>query len=543
MNPTYTRAWLESLSPLDNLESARELYQGLYALNRATLDPAQRLELMQLYRGAVREASESLQGAFARVSFPMPIRLRRLASSLCQLHVEMAFGYKLGLQDLTKSWLMPWRRRHFQLAAAERALYHLSEVLQRAYQLYLPFPAGVWRDAHAIYRLAELHGRQDELIETQEGKGTVSVSISQRYRQMLLLGAAGPYQMPFGECATLLRFLSRWIDQAQVLPPAARAESSGCFLVDSTSDAPPAPLGRSKPNENDNALRLLDASELLRTLHVFLRRLEKGEPAANLPLGVDCLDSACRDMLQRLYRVYAQSATRRHSRIKRHETVMICAGIAALHFFASGQKSFARASEVAAATTSEDESVTIDLSPPTEMDTDEAYVALDDPTSKPGTTTSRPDPESFRVDRWQVRDVSPQGLLITQDDEPRVRFRVGDVLGIQRTSLPGHWSVGLVRWFRAQGEKGIEVGVELVAPDALPASVQPVGGEAVPALLLPAVDAVHRPASVLIERGAAQVGKDCFLTNGARATRRVRVLDSLERTNSVEQVIVGNVIA
>jgi hypothetical protein len=296
------------------------------------------------------------------------------------------------------------------------------------------------------------------------------------------------------------------------------------------------------PRDADNTLRLLDATELLRTLHVFLRRLEKGEPAADLGLGIDCLDSACRDMLQRLQRVYAQTATRRHSRIKRHETVMICAGIGALHFFLSGQKPFALAATTSALTSAGGEDVTVDVSPPGVADED--YVALDEPAAARASGAPAA-PESFRIDRWHVRDVSPQGLLITQEEESGVRFRIGDVLGIQRTSLPGHWSVGLVRWFRAHGEKGIEVGVELAAPDAQPASVRPVDESQVPspALLLPPVDAVHRPATLLVARGAIHVGKDCFLASTERGTRRVRPLDSLEHTNAVEQFVIGDVIA
>jgi hypothetical protein len=539
-NPKYTRAWLDSLAPLDNVESARELYQGLYALNRSALDPTARLELMQLYRDSVRTAGQSLEGAFTRVTFPLSEKLRRLALSLCRLHLEMAAGYKLSLQDLSRSWLTPWRRRQTLVLGAEQALYHLTEVVLRCYQLYLPYPAGVWRDAHALFSVAALHGREDEPVKTQEDRGAINISVSQRYRRMLLLGAANPYQMPYGECATVHRFLGRWIDQARLALPEARTDGSGCFLVDGAADAPPAPLGRRMPNPGDSSLRLIDASELVRTLHVFLRRLEKGEPAAEMELGIDGLDSACHDMLQRLHRMYAQVATRRHSRIKRNETVMICAGIGAVHFFAGGQRSAPPAVVHSVVTEIADTSAGDGAG-----DADSDYVALDDPGPVPAKPALRtPAPESFRVDRWQVRDVSPQGLLLCQDSEARVRFRIGDVLGIQRTNLPGHWSVGLVRWFKGHGETGIDVGVELIAPSGVPASIRPVaeGESSSAALMLPAVEAAHRPATILVARGVAEVGKDCYLTSGDGGTRRVRVLDAIERTSSIEQIVVGTVI-
>jgi len=534
-NPKYARAWIESLSPLSNLESARELLQGLRALNRVELDPAKRYELMQLYQGPVREACDALQSAFLRVSFPMPTRLRRLAAFACQLHMEMARGYMTCLLALAKAWMMPWRRRQTLAHPAERALYHLGEVLLRSYQLYLPYPADAWRNAHAAYGLVEMQGAQDDKVEAEEGKEgkeIVSISASQRYRRLLLLGAANPYQMPFNECMTVHRFLGHWIDQTSIGAEGPPADRSTSFVVDLTADAPPASAGRTPTTTLNSNIRWLDAAELTRTLHVMLRRLEKGESASTLQLGVECLDSACHDMLQRLHRAFAQTISRRHSRIKRHETIMICAGVGALHFFASGQKPFGP--PVPAETTS--------VNAPAHVQDNETYVPLDEPTGAP--RGAGPAPESFRVGRWRVQDVCPQGLMISQDSEGSVRFRVGDVLGIQRISAPGHWSVGLVRWCKAQGETGIEVGIELIAPDLTPASITPVadGEPARPALMLPAVEATGTQASVVFASGMMQVGSDCFLMDATHPSRRVRILDVVERTSSIEQVMVGNVV-
>jgi hypothetical protein len=45
----------------------------------------------------------------------------------------------------------------------------------------------------------------------------------------------------------------------------------------------------------------------------------------------------------------------------------------------------------------------------------------------------------------------------------------------------------------------------------------------------------------VVARGKLQVGNDCFLEGADHATRRVRIIDAIERTNSIEQVVVGNV--
>ena len=237
-----------------------------------------------------------------------------------------------------------------------------------------------------------------------------------------------------------------------------------------------------------------------------------------------------------------ETVSRRHSRIKRHETVFVCAGVGAMHFFASGQKPLVSSrfgSERDAPLSMGEIPATVDT------DKDEAYVSLDE-SDDDQTVAAATMHDSFRIDRWQVCDVSPQGLLLAQDGEPNVKFRVGDVLGIQRANAVDQWSVGIVRWFKAQEKRGIEAGVELIAPDLAPASLQTMAelktSIPIPVLSLPAVEAARRPASLLVPRGALQGGKYFYLAGTDRVTRHVRILDTLERTGSVEQIIVGDVL-
>lgn len=542
-NPTYARAWLASLSPYSNPDSVQELYQNLYALNRIDLDPAQRFELMQLHQTPIQEALSAYQGAFSRASFPMQVNLRRLAEFVCQINIEQANGYKLVVRDLPKIWL-PWKRWHLFAPATERALHHLGEILLRSYQLYLPYPPGIWRDAHTLYRFAETHKRHEEVVQADEkGSGIIEMTVSRRYRRLLMLGIANPYQMSFGECDLAYRFVGHWVEQTRIVSSLSRPGTQGCFLIDSKIDSPPSVLPRWPIGNESSELRIFDANEFVTTLQLFIERLQQGETAKDLRLGVDCLDATCKEMLQRLHREYFQAAGRRHSRIKRDETVSVCAGISAVHFFAGGQKAF-NASSNQEDTPFNAKDATSEL-PTTEAESietkEEDYVALDN--AENPYAASR---DTFRVDVWQVRDVSAQGLLMAHANEPGAKFRVGEILGIQRTTASGQWNVGVVRWFKGQGAKGIEMGVELIAPEVTSVSVWAANGDqprmAVAALWMPAIEATHSPASLLTPRGALQIGKDYFLAETDRATRRIRVLDVIERTGSAEKVIVGNVI-
>lgn len=549
-DPRYARAWLDSLPLADPNEAAREIYQSLYTLNRQELDPQPRFDLMELHASAVNTVSASLQNHFLHLPFPLPARKRQLAEFVRQIHMEMAYGYKCCLNNLSRIRL-PWNRRHIAPVASERAMRYLGEVLASSYQAYMPYPPGVWREIHTLYRYAEATGFDSEPVD--------GVTIRQRYLQILLLGLTGPYRLGQGESAQVIRFLALWAEKAVLQSDLNVTNPVGCFLIDLGADSPPAPYPREiRPAANDG-LRVLNTIELVRQVHHFVVRMQKGEPARNLGLGLDCLDAACLDLLRRLVRAWALVPRRQHARLKRRGSVFLCAGLGAVHFFANGQKPFELPAGIAAGSSSDaPRHVLPDAGAAAADDDEEAdqvYIALDEPgaavdfssKSLPPIQTIAAPTESWRVDRWRVRDLSPNGLLLARSGEPVTHVRVGDPLGIQRMSDVGHWSVGVVRWMRSADAGTHEMGVELLAPRGKPVAVWPAHAQDVRvsqtlALLLPAVESVHRPTTLLVARGLYQAEHVFCLYDGEGPPQRVRLLKQLERTGAYEQVLFAPVV-
>jgi len=153
-------------------------------------------------------------------------------------------------------------------------------------------------------------------------------------------------------------------------------------------------------------------------------------------------------------------------------------------------------------------------------------------------------PELFRIDRWQIQDISPRGLSMRHLGEASASVRVGDLVGIQRTGESGYWSVAVVRWLKSAHEESVEVGLEILAPRVTPVVVSVEGNNAVsdrrfaPALLLPTMSKLHRPATLVLPRGLRQDGKDLMLHDGeSSAGRNVVALKMLERTSAFEQFV------
>jgi hypothetical protein len=553
-DPKYARAWLESLPLADSLESAREIYQALYTLNRQELELERRFELMELYGAPLATVTAVLEGYITRSPLPLTPKKRQLAEFIRQLYMEMAYGYKGCLQDLEKQKLR-WGKKAMRAGSLQRSVHYLGEVLLHSYLVYMPYPPGVWRELHAIYRYAVELGLASELVPPA-APASGNTTLEHDYVRALLLGLSNPYQLPQNECRQVQGFLQQWGAKAvlrgnlEVSGPAG-----GQFLVDLTVDSPPVPFPRDVEFQPGQSLRLLDTSELLQSLKFFIQRLQSGDNARALSLGIDCLEMVCLEILQRMMRAWGQVTRRRYSRIKRSGPVFLCAGISALHFFASGQKPFAPPAPERGADAPDEKLVLpahIDRDIAEEARHDAAFIALDEPV-KERPSKNRPAPaepiptsgEAFRVDRWQIKDAAPRGLQLVRRSDARTYVRVGDVVGVQQMDEMGRWSAAVVRWLKSPENNSLEMGVELLASGVKPAAVASARDTAKkyqPAMILPAIEALRRPASLLVPRGAFTPGHDVWLAEENTGTRTVRLLQRLEYTGVFEVFVYADVL-
>jgi hypothetical protein len=524
-DPTEAAAWLAALPLADSVQAAQQIYQALFTLNRMSLEADDRLVLMELYRKPVAVIAAGLQPHFARLSLPLRPRLKQLADFLRQLHMEMAHGYKhvlkAGLNERK-----PWESDAY-LLALERSIRYLGEVLLRSYQVYMPSPPGVWKEMHGFFRYAEQHGQEHRLLAIdglEEG-----TTVTRAYLQALLLGLCGPYQLPQNECHQVNAFLARWGQKAEIISAIQTVNPVGHFLIDFDADHPAAPFPRDVSLQPAPSLRALNAIELARVAHDFSKRLQKGESPRVLGLGFECVGAACVDSLKRMLRFWGLAGRRQFSRRHSPQPLSLCVGINAVHFFCDGQRPFTPPQASAA--------IPERAAEPPDCFSLEAESQDERPVTAPL-------PELFRVDsRWQLRDESAGGLSLARNGEAGIPVRVGDVIGIQNPAL-NQWRVGAVRWVKSADTQHVEMGVEMLAPQARPLAVRPAGTDVVPycqALLLPPIEALRQPATLLVARGTCQAGEDIEIADSESPPRRVRVINVVERSSAFAQVVFADI--
>lgn len=557
-SPKETLAWLATLPLADIASSAREIYQSLYTLNRLELAPAERLKLMELYREPLVTVDKGLGTHLGRVVLPLSPKKRQLAEFLRQLHMEMATGYKCVLHDIQQARML-WGKKKLQGEAAYFAMRYLGQVLQQSYQVYIPCPAGSWREIHELYRFAELnqwfpeYNPDPELVLGQGSARLQQAPIYHLYLQIVLLGLCHPYQLPQGEWRHISEFLQHWAGEAVIRRELNLANPAGHFLVDLSKDSPPLPYPRDVDLQPFPHLRALNALGLASTVQNFINQLKKGVPSRSLNLGTECLDSACLDMLRRMLRFWGLAIRRQQSRSKRRGYCFVATGINAVHFFASGQKPFTAPDQPAAAPFAKamaeqlgglnDEAAEENPARP-------GFIELEQPRDIEPTDNKNPGlahaltqaREIYRVDRWQVVDESVGGQQLANPGNPASYVRVGDFIGLQDVANADNWRAAVVRWMKSPDSNRIEIGVAMLAAQVQPVAVKAPavginGGHYTQALLLPPVEAMRRPATLIVPRGFYRLEAKLWLLRNDSDEQEVKILKLLERTGSFEHLL------
>ncbi len=554
-DPKNAQEWITNLPMGDIAEASREIYQAIYTLNRLKIGPASRFKLLGLYQEPVHTISSALKTQYQQNVFPLNDIKRQLAEFVRELQMEMAHGYKCTILDAEKARFM-WGKKALKVQASTQAMLYLGEVLKCSYEVYMACPSMVWHEIHGIYQYAEHLGWLDLSNDTDAGISP----ITKEYLINILMGLNNPYQMPEHELGKVREFLGVWAQLAEISPKLELNNVAGHFLIDLTSDSPPAPFPGDVNMQPVAHLRSLNALGIARKLQDAIIKLKGGVPVSQLGLGIDSLDSDCLEMLKRMMRNWGLAVRRSRSRVKTRGNCFIASGLRAIHYFSSGQTPFSvngyndistkspavMPSSVNVSDDGADDGVGI------ESNDDSGYIDLDiiavddknstkDFQAKPTTIDT-----IFRIEQWRIADESAGGMRILHDGSMGARVRVGDLLGIQDGNNPQTWRIGAVRWLKAPRKTRVEVGLEMLTPDVRPVAIRLLENEGMEysqALLLPPMPALKRPATLLMPAGFYKRDKPFEMIEADGLQRKIKALELLEHTKAYEHIVFADMAA
>lgn len=487
--PKHLQEWLDDLPVTNIIEVCSALDAEIGALNRQTVAMDTRLKLLELYRSTILKLLPSMEEQYIATRLPQPGKNRQMAEQARQLQTGLANGYKIILLDYENATITLGKGKTV-LIAAQRALSTLSRVLMICYQTYAPAPSSVWFEIHQIFRFASERNmtNSDVVDEGQES------SINLVYKQTLLLALSNPYNLSPGEVAYIYKYLLAFGGLAHFQAFMQLNNTAGLFLVQTQSDHPPKPLPPELNHVDSHSEILLNTLELAHALVNHVDRLSAGESPKVLRLPDNTRKSDHRELLKRLLKTWSTAPKRMFNRSENISSTQVCIGLPALHHFIGGREF--------------DDSTDLSFVQP----------------AKSARHTS---------DKWLIINESAGGLALKGSFEALPQVRPGDVVGL-KSDAANNWNVGVVRWVKSSKTEHLQIGTQLLAPNADPVRIKPsIANEAETfqaALLLPGILLLKQPETLIAPRGTYSSQRELLLKLDDNTNQVVRAVKLVDQT-------------
>ncbi len=518
LRPARVQQLISELPMLNVVETSRRLFSMINVNNRVEIEDRARLELLEIYRKPVHDLSVELQKQYLGQPLPLTDRQKAVAEQNRQFQIEMAFGYKRVVLDGASAPAPTTAPRpaHETAQVIQRAIRHLAEAIAISYEIYSPYPIGVWQEIHALYRHAELLKIVDVQVEDALNKAVPTSSVAHVYKQALLLDVADPYHLPARLTEKVQHYLNRWANLATLLPATRDFEPTCQFLIECGADHAGIAYTHQTSLGAPEQYRLLNTVELARLVHMHLTTLLRGERPEADGLESTFFTEDMSDLLRRLINVWGLHPKRSFRRNTRTEHKLdVSIGLNAINYWLNGGSRFVVSSTF--------------VGPMPQR----GQVG---PNERKTLHVEQPDLEYAA---WDVLDESAGGFSLTHQGAIRTRVRVGDLLALRVPGSTNPWSLAAVRWARSASPSEIEVGVQRLAPTADAVVFKLIADDGkesdfLPALRLPGIPALNQPASLITHRGVFRSQRELFLDDGLHlyhivATQAFDVTSAFER--------------
>ena len=475
--------WVAAL-PLANLgETCRLIYGSLTQMNGVEAPPAQRVKTLETLREPVRYLRDAMRRHYTGTAFPLPEKARKVAGLLREIKHEMAKGYRRAAYDiLGQSGL----RQDLEslVTALHRALYYHGQSLLSSYELYQEIHGARWRDIYSLYLEAERKALHLTTVKDPFKQGEANTSVSDMFKQILLLALADPHRLTQQEMRTVYTMLDGWAAQCQLYGITDFNEPPGVFVVDLSGDAPPAHLVYNNVQQQA-ATRLLDTTALAHSLRGLLTQANQGA-APSTRAGASNEAALSRDLLRRLLISWGYTSKRAFSRSQQPDSMSVTFGLSACH----------RA------------------------------------VSEPGAGAA----PAASV-RCRIINESATGARLRWEGDETARARVGELIVLRHgEEETAHQSIAVIRWMKSFADHSVDFGIQMLVPEATPVSVRLADAKQaerdyLKALLLPPLPPTELLETLITPAHLYRPG-DIISVHGGQDEQRYRLVRAIEGTQS-----------
>ncbi|HCI13503.1 MAG: hypothetical protein A2063_01915 [Gallionellales bacterium GWA2_60_142] len=474
--------WLGQLQ-LTNLQLAHSLlYTQIGELNRYPMRGLERLNTLEL----LRETVGYVQDDYAKklIAKPLPLNESELMVFVAIVHLWQAMV--LGYQRCMQAYIAGDKQlaKHGALLCQRCLLYSGLEILEHLRTGY-EFEAKLWHQLHALYAFAE---EQDfhatEVTDPLNAKFPRS-SCRSIYVKTLLSCYARPAELTRSQLQLLDNWLTQWSGNVTVEHSYTVSKGDAQPLaVDLSSTRGLHAVTHSTHTESMRYLAMVPLSKLLRVKTVLL---QQGQTPRQVNLCEHCSSSDCIEFLTFLHLCWCESHnTRFGERRPVAQHAQVCYKMEGIYAHLSGRPFKQPGRDSAIGNTGKRQI--------------EAFGrVLQDAHNKELLEMG------FPLETWRFENESISGARLTREDTFGGRLNYNQLIGL-RPSDAESLMLGAVAWANVTRDGQLQIGVRYLPGAAEPVSMkatginQTVSSRYVPAFVLPAIQALKIPASLVVPR-------------------------------------------
>ncbi len=496
IKPREVCAWLEDLPYMDLRRAARAASRQLRLMNRQTLTPAARLEILGYFLGTYQRLNESLPAQAVDADALRPV-LKRLCQSI-------GFGYKIVAHELINKRGGFIETRNLPLALLG-SIYTLGLQLSYYYAGYQRAPRALWSECLSLYNYAWQSGRESYSAELP---GSGKIQIETAFRQIALLRLADPYCLPAG----MIPLLRKYFEAHGGLVSIENDTDTGAGIALTA-------IEHSGGTTVDTPL-LLKFAGLLQQMGKDISLLQQHGQSQALGLRTEVPAATLLRTLQQLHDRWQNQRTRSAERHPAHARIDLVSGLDAAYCVLNKDRWF-----------NPDLFLTA------------GQIDVTDPDTRPSPDSAqRKAPALFTCTSINR---SSGGLAISYCGTQTAQPHVGHLVALRRPGkkTSAGWVIAAIRWLiEAESGTGINLGLQYLARDPKPVvicskSVSGLGGDYQPAVSAVQKRGLQQVHTLITHRGGTELGDEVTMHEPSGALYRVRCTELLETAAGFERFI------
>ena len=398
-------AWLDTLPAQKPADELTSLHHRLTSFRGSITTNDERAIVLDRFFTRSMAVAEAAMPKLSCTTVPIPRKTRQLVRLLQDLTHSLATDFIVLFNALEAR---AGADSLPQKALALRcSLILLAQHLTVSDLVAAPSGTGIWQLLHQTYDKVRQLGL--------EGQSTASDThtIRQIYCSAILLGCAQPASFTSKEVGFVVANLDRFARQVEWVD-GTTTEAPEEFWIDPTRDSPAVACSR-KPAPTDTLVYYFSCARIAASLRKQLTAIESGRPAEELNAPDFAKTNAGRGVLRRLIANWGEPGKRRFTRRRQHDRAILCAGL------------------------------------------DSLWRLFQDKTT-----------ENIETSSWMITNQSPDGYAIMHLSGATENVTVGDICAV-RADSEDEWQICIVRWALSENQEHLELGLQILATNAVPA--------------------------------------------------------------------------